>query len=644
MDFFDRQETARKKTKVLIVYFALAVIGITLSVYAVLLVVNLWGSNDLLAEDDFELLDWPLLAGASIGTLAVILFGTGFKSLQLSAGGAFVAKELGGRRVDQQTNNPAERRLLNIVEEMAIASGVPVPDVYVLEGEDTVNAFAAGKTPSDAVIGVTRGCMRMLSRDELQGVIAHEYSHILNGDMRLNMRLIALIFGITALTIVGRILLHSTSGSRNRNGAPFLFIGLALIIIGFVGILCGRLIQRAVSRQREFLADASAVQFTRNPDGMSGALKKIGALGSRVDDPHIEEASHMMIASALSNDRGSLFATHPPLAARIRAIDPHWDGTFDDVRIPSYDEGRGRRAVPSRAGGAGKASLAGDEFIKAAGMLSAGALAHLGELHGEHLNQAQAIIQEFPSAWREMAGDPSGAQMIVLALLLAQGEGKGDGKEILLQHLDEGTCREIDNLQRAFEALHSSRKLALVDLAIASLRRLSRSEYQSFLRIMTQLMESDERIDLFEFTIQKVIKRHLDIHFHKTKPAEIYYRQLSQLKNETAVLLSTLATLSGDDESHHLAAFAAGADMLRSELGGEPIRYQGRVGLEKIDEALAHFDAATPRPKKLLLHAAARTVTHDERTTSQEAELLRAMADTIGVPIPPFVQQVEPAP
>ena len=284
----------------------------------------------------------PELFGlVAMGTSAVIAAGSLYKMAALSGGGHTVAELLGGRLLRADAATPAERRLLNVVEEMAIASGVPVPPVYLLENELGINAFAAGHAPGDAVVAVTAGTLARLSRDELQGVIAHEFSHILNGDMRLNIRLMGVLFGILVIGLTGWIIFRSTTGGYVRLGArdddrkgfnPLPLIGLALYVIGYVGVFFGNLIKAAVSRQREFLADASAVQFTRNPDGIAGALKKIGAVaeGSRIQDPHAEEASHMFFGDALSGwtELFGLLATHPPLVERIKRIDPSFDGDF----------------------------------------------------------------------------------------------------------------------------------------------------------------------------------------------------------------------------------------------------------------------------------------------------------------------------
>jgi len=325
MDFFDRQEKARRNTKLLVVYFVLGVALLIASVYlAALLIFAGVGSGHHRFSDapiHFALWNPKLFFGVVVGTLAVISIGSISKTAELAQGGSAVAEMLGGRLVNSSTTDPDERKLLNVVEEMALASGVPVPHVYVLDNERGINAFAAGHSTSDAVVTVTRGCMTVLKRDELQGVIGHEFSHILNGDMRLNLRLMGMIFGILCLAVVGRVLLQVRSGSsRDRNPLPL--VGRALLLIGWIGMVFGRLIQAAVSRQREFLADASSVQFTRNPAGLSGALQKIGGLsyGSKLEAAHAGEASHMFFGNGMGESLFGLMDTHPPLEERIERL------------------------------------------------------------------------------------------------------------------------------------------------------------------------------------------------------------------------------------------------------------------------------------------------------------------------------------
>lgn len=359
MDFFERQDQARRSTRRLIAYFMLAVVLIVASIYiAVIAIVYAFSVNRVL-ERPFQWWDPDMLLWVTGATVSVVVIGSLYKIFALSQGGEVVARWLGGRLIDSDTPKPQERRLLNVVEEMAIASGISVPSVFLLEEEKSINAFAAGFTPADAVIGVTSGTLQILSRDELQGVIAHEFSHILNGDMRLNIRLIGVLNGILMIAMIGYGILRGTrtSSSKKNGGAAVLLFGAALLIIGYVGVFFGKLIKSAVSRQREFLADASAVQFTRNPDGIAGALKKIGGLahGSRIANSKAEEASHLFFSNGmhgkaspflsmrnrtppvLTQSAFSFMATHPPLETRIKRIDPSFDGRFLSVHFPSKE-------------------------------------------------------------------------------------------------------------------------------------------------------------------------------------------------------------------------------------------------------------------------------------------------------------------
>src|SRR3954466_11848908 len=336
-DFFQRQSDARRNTKWLVVMFTLAVIGIVgTTMFATALATGAMQERQSYRGGRYgrRSFPWESTIMSGVAALGLIAGGSLFKIAQLSGGGTVVAERLGGRRVYPNTTDPTERRLLNVVEEMALASGVPVPAVFLLSEEMGINAFAAGHTPSDCVIGVTRGTAQQLTRDQLQGVVAHDFSHILNGDMRLDLRLMGVLYGILLMGLTGRELLRwgafsggrSSNSRRDNSGLYLLAIGLTFMVVGFLGMLFGNLIKAAVSRQREFLADASAVQFTRNPEGIAGALKRIGAavFGSKLISPRVAEASHMFFAEGFA----SLFATHPPLETRIRAIDPDWDGQY----------------------------------------------------------------------------------------------------------------------------------------------------------------------------------------------------------------------------------------------------------------------------------------------------------------------------
>ncbi len=626
-DFFQRQDDARKRTRLLVMLFIGAVgvvIGLNYLLHGLL---TYWGEGT-----------WaPSLALASGAAGAVIGMGSGFKMMQLSGGGAVVAKDLGGREVDPHTRDPDEKRLLNIVQEMSIASGVPVPQVWVMDGEDGINAFAAGKTTSDAVIGVTRGCLRAMNRDELQGVIAHEFSHILNGDMRLNMRMIGVVHGILVIAIIGGLIFRAAArmrgGGKNNPAPALLLTGAALYGIGYFGVLLGRLIKSAVSRQREFLADASAVQFTRNPEGIGRALMKIGgsAHGAKLKAERAEEASHMMFGN-LKNNLTSLFATHPPLEERIRAVLPGWDGKF----LEPGRSGRPEETPRSQATEAKQPAIA--PWQVAAGVLAAastaqGVVGRVGELSHADLENAAKLRQALPPEIEALLQEPRGAQAVIFGLLVSGDESAELGT--LAQHADADTLQTARAVASMVESWHSTHAIALIDLAIPALRRLTPAEYGEFIQVLDALIESDAQMDLFEFMLQSVLRRHLERWFSKSPPPAIRYRAFPQLLPELETVLTAVCGVGARTPEAAGAALQAGRKLLADH--GIYLELQPRpASLQDTAAALTKFDAATPLVKKQLLMACAVVAAADHDITGSEVELLRAIADTIGCPMPPM--------
>jgi Zn-dependent protease with chaperone function len=644
VDFFERQDKARRNTKLLVFYFSLAVLSLILAVNtAVSLIFTGFTAANSIDEPSIGWSRSELLFWVTIGTLAVILIGSVFKSLQLARGGSVVAELLDGRLINSNTSDADERKLLNVVEEMSIASGVPVPQVYVMDSEAGINAFAAGHSASDAAISVTRGCMKMLSRDELQGVIGHEFSHILNGDMRVNLRLMGLVFGILCLTVIGRILVR-TSGRKN----PLPLLGLALIIVGWAGVFFGRLIQAAVSRQREVLADASAVQFTRNPSGLAGALKKIGGLtyGSRINSPHAEEASHLFFANGLGD---SLFATHPPLVERIRALDPSFDGRFPRV-IPerpsdvSPAPGAAQLSRPPQIPGLPLVQAEGDRF--AAPFISQHAvIANIGQATTQHLRYAMDFHQAIPPGLEAAARDPLGAGALVCAFLLAS-EPATRRKQ--LDDLADATSEAIrDEIMRVWpdtQSIPPQAKIPMVDLALPALRRLSPQQFEQFRAATETLVASNSETDLFVYMLRKIVVRHLETYFFPEQRRVTQFYALRPLASDCGVLLSATAYAGQENATKAYAAFGQGAESLsraaRSEIPWLP---PDQCDLSHIDAALARLSQAVPQIKKNVLNACAQTVVADGVIQEGEAELLRAIADTIDCPVPPFVQPHEEA-
>ena len=573
--------------------------------------------------------------------------GSPFKTLELAKGGSVVATNFGGRLVNPSTTDPDERKLLNVVEEMAIAAGIPVPQVYLLPEERGINAFAAGHSTSDAVVAVTEGSIKLLTRDELQGVIGHEFSHILNGDMRLNLRLMGIVFGILCLSVIGRVLFQIRGrSSRDRNPLPLL--GLALLVIGWVGVLFGRLIQAAVSRQREFLADASSVQFTRNPAGLAGALKKIGGLsyGSKLEAAHAEEASHMFFGNGMGESFLHIMDTHPPLAARIRAIDPSFDGTFPPVSIAQIattapQVTRAPRGAPipfpfpgmSRPQG-GLAGLASPPVVAAQTVMPS-----LGNPTTAHLRYAEGLRASIPASLQAAAREPMAASALVYALLLSDDEAARRKQLDELTHAtSDAMAQETLRVLPEAQAVATHAKLPLVDLALPGLRHLSPAQFQEFRAAVQTLVESDSEIDLFEYVVQKIVLRHLEPHFAPARKPIIQFYALKPLASDCAVLLSALAYVGQTEPDKIEFAFQQGARTLNYAAQTQLLLASaGGCDLTQVDAALDRLSQAVPQIKKNVINACAQTVAADGIIQETEAELLRAIADTLDCPIPPFL-------
>ena len=680
--FYQRQDAARKNTTKLVALFIIAVVLIVGLVSAATwyAIEEFATPRSLAGSSGFDRPSNKFSLFAGLGTLALVILGSLYKVVELRrGGGTLVAESLGGRRISPQTKVADQRKLMNIVEEMALASGVPVPPVYLIN-EDGINAFAAGYSPSDAVLGVTTGCISQLSRDELQGVIAHEFSHILNGDMRMSIKLMGVLHGILLIGLTGQIVLRSLvyGGGRSRRNKKdnegggilvIIVIAVAAIAIGFIGVFFGNLIKAAVSRQREFLADSSAVQFTRNPDGIAGALKRIGGSnnGSRIENSNASEASHLFFSQAVWEGIGGLWATHPPLAQRIRAIDANWDGKFtsssktSSKRTPTTKGATSpQSAVTSGFAGASSETSAAaptpatatvpsslsnnsNEVIPLAAAIAEeaplggihNALESVGDPSREHQQYASTLIADLPERLLDAIRDPFGARVVVYCLLL------DTDFEIRLKQL--GIIKKLGGnavhilatrLADDTDALAIQKRLPVVDLCLASLRSLSKNQYKEFINCFNELVKADKKIDLFEWIIIQVITRHLKPHFEPTKPSPEGHEKLRRLSPECSVLLSAIAT-AGNDSEVAGQAFKAGAAELK-DLSLKQI--ESKAGdLNRLAKALNSLRRASASERKRLIDACSAAIEADGHITWQEAELLRGVGDLLDCPIPPII-------
>jgi Zn-dependent protease with chaperone function len=650
MDFFAAEQRAKKRTTRLLVLFGFAVAGTIAAGYvATVLALRANSVRDSYRRDPYgeasaaepEPFFRPgLFAAVSLGTLAVIGGASLYKWSEFSGGGSAVAESVGGRRVDPHTTDPREHQLLNVVEEMAIASGLPVPAVYVMDQEPAINSFAAGLTTSDAVVTVTRGTLEKLSRDELQGVVAHEFSHILNGDMRMNVRISAIIFGILVIGLAGRATLWGMrygrfGSSRGKGGGGVIVIlaaGLALLVVGYVGYFFGRLIQASLSRQREFLADASAVQFTRNPGGVTGALKKIGgyAIGSTLETHKAAGISHFFFAQEFVSNFGGLWATHPPLDVRIRAIDPGFDGKFFEPKEMVDVAKEPWSKVPHMPAQAPAPSP------QAAAAFGAALAAAAGTLSPEGAAQAQAIIAEIPASVRTAARSPHDAPILLYGLLLSDDESVRQ-KQLACVAGSEGAdaLRTLEQLDTALRQLKPSHKLPVLQLALPALKALPQSALGSFAGTLDDLVQADGKVTTFEFALQRLVLRALAINRAPSAAVTQIY-SFKAVTAEISVVLSALAHASSDDANEAARAFAEGAAQLKLVEGEISLLSEAESGLVPLDAALDKLAGASGPIKQRLLVAAAHVVSADGVLLTQEAELLRAVAASLDVPVPPI--------
>ncbi|MDH4228739.1 MAG: M48 family metallopeptidase [Nitrospirota bacterium] len=675
MDFFEAQEQSRASTTRLVLLFALAVLTLVLlTVVSVgVFVAYLEGYGTPSPQTVLAALPPLRVAEIAAAVLVVVLAGTLYKMAVLSGGGRVVAENLGGVRVSRDSSDTDLLRLLNVVEEMAIASGTPVPPVYLLEHESGINAFAAGFSPRDAVIGVTRGAVRELSREQLQGVIAHEFSHILNGDMRLNLRLMGVLHGILVVGYLGRGVLRSirtTTRSRSRRGGgggPLVLLALALLVIGYGGVFFGNLIKAAVSRQREFLADASAVQFTRDPGGIAGALKRIGGLasGSLISSSSAAEASHLFFGAGLASWLGML-ATHPPLEQRIRRIDSRWDGKFDArpprsahdgkpgeggavenaVSIPvnapvdmpvDMPVGMSVGKIVDRSVGDSVDSVVGGAML-AAVVASAAHIGQVGRPGGTSLNAARALLERIPPVVRAACAEAGTARVVVCSLLLDPDAVTRSRQLLRMEEYGGGAFTALaQKLQPTLSGMPPELRLPVLDLALPALHGMSDSQRRSFARHLKDLAETDAHTSVFEWVVQTIAGRYLEAQGRRSLPMRDRNQPMSRAREPIAVLLSALAhagAVAGEEDAGGVAARAFEAGAMQLNVAGLALLPTEEVNGERLAMALRALEPLAPHDLRRLLEACAACIHADRLQRAEEVELLRAVCAALECPLP----------
>lgn len=626
MNFFERQTQVRKVSARLVLLFVVAVVGIIAVIDAAAFLLLARERQD--TADTIIVLSWLTLL-----LLLLIVATSFFRMLSLrNGGGGKVARAVGGVYVPEDTTDPQLRRLRNVVEEIAIASGTPVPELYLLPREQGINAFAAGWSPSDAAVAVTRGTLERLNRDELQGVIAHEFSHVVNGDMRLNIRLMGLLFGILALAVIGRIALYA---GRGRNGMPIAVVGLIAIVAGYIGLFCGRLIKAAVSRQREYLADASAVQFTRQTEGIAGALKKIGGLdaGSRLRSGKTDDVSHMLFGEG--RRLSSMFATHPPLDQRIKQLDP----SFDPAELSALRE-RWSSAPPSGMAEDAALGLAPAPPIAARAperfpISPDSVVAGIGDPAAASYQQGHDLLRRIPA---EFAGKARRAETVVpliFGLLMATAETPRRNQHAALaasygQDFADTVRQEGD----AVRALAPELRLPLAELAFSALRRREAHELEQVIATVGDLVSADGVVDVFEYCLSTLLHTELHEALHHRPPWRERRQRLAGNERAVATLFAVLARIGSDDPSEGIAAFEAG---LARVLPGTSIPFAAPDdGLIALDAVWPVLDGLHGPEKARLVEGLVLVVSNDGVMTLAEIELLRTVCALLHAPMPPM--------
>jgi len=643
VNFFDAQDQARRSSRRLVIAYIVATIAIVLGVTAIVGV----------ALFNFSMRDYELTLGQFIREQASVLLATGlittlvifgaslYKTSRLSAGGGRVAVDMGGTQVPANVQDPLRRRLRNVVEEMAIASGVPVPEIYVLEQEQGINAFAAGYSPSDAAIAVTRGTLELLDRDELQGVVAHEFSHILNGDMKLNIRLMGVLFGIIALGLVGRLVFRGSyhasivSSRRERSHPAVMLIGLGLVILGAIGVFFARIIKAGVSRQREYLADASAVQFTRQTDGIANALKKIGGYseGSTINATDPEEVSHMLFGSGAS--LSGMFATHPPLVERIQALDP----SFSEADFPRLDPRNRRVETESDSR---HAAFTGDVAMPIANDLTIEQAETIADTVGrptnEHVEFAQRLRHSIPEDLYDAAHSTELVYLLAVALVLDR-SGNVSDRQLALVHEQLGQQR-AQIVRRYYDELAKTGaefRLPLLEIAFPALKQRPAEGLSYLISLTARLIEVDGEIDLFEFCFYRIMMANLDRAIDPTGRRNAHRPKRRELRSAASNLLRILADYGHDTDEDRIAAFGAGQAALGTWARNEAFKSDRDYTFRILNHSLDVLSGLNSKGQASLLRAISATARHDGKLSIAEAELIRAVCSTLDYPLPPII-------
>ncbi|HEY5653052.1 MAG TPA: M48 family metalloprotease [Pontiella sp.] len=662
-DFFAKQENARKRKRILYLSFGLSITITILMVYLFAIIIIypaqlLQGAShyEKFIFTPFRLWQPSIFLQVSISILMFIGIATYFRLQNLKqSADAYVTKRFHARRVALTTNDPSERRLLNIIEEMSIASGLPILPVYVMERQKGINAFTIGACPAQSIIVVTSGALRALTRDELQGVMAHEFSHVLNGDVSLNTLMAGILEGLLVIYETGEIITPSYSNTNELKTSLSIFaMGLVaqmvrmaaatLRLIGYAGVLCGHVIKSTTNRASERMADAAAVQFTRNPLGLAGALKKVGGLkeGSYILSPYSGEIGHMCFGNG--EDVTAWLSTHPPLKERVKWLDPSFNGKFEPYTLPKATESQPEETNNTSVAGAALATaLAAQDRPRFKPMNSNALINSIGRPQDENVDIARTLLDSIPEQLKSHAQDPCGARMLVYFMLLNSEETIRDQQmELIHSEAEPAVFNLLEQAVDSIDPIHPALRMPLIDLAVPTLKLLSREQYITFRKLVKKLTESDRQVDLFEYALLRILVYRLDPAFGaKPKRKPFNYYSMRGLEKATSTILSTIALYGHATEKAAESAFKNTVKHITKTGAGFEFLGIKECSWKNLNHALDQFEESSFKVKQWLLATTLACLMHDKKITVEEVELFRIIAITLDCPVPPWVAPTE---
>jgi Zn-dependent protease with chaperone function len=630
MNFFAAQKKAKKYTFRLFVLEFLGLIGIVAC--AELVIISILYYLNSPNPQTFIEFSTELILGLSVILFPIVLFIIFFASLYKRFslrrnGGKAIAEALGGKLLNHESDNIDEKKVLNVVEEMAIASGISVPPVYMLDDE-SINAFAAGFDKDDIVIGVTKGTVKLLSRDELQGVIAHEFSHIFNGDMKINMNITSSLYGLLFLGMTGRSILYALSRMKSNSDKAdnikfaLSLLGVSFIIIGFFGYLFGHIMKLAISRQREYLADATAVQYTRDTQGIANALKKIGgfASGSKIESTKASEFSHFYFANGDKSFISKMMSTHPPLDVRIKVLDKDWDGIYlNPLKSKKEDKVKSNKQ---------KTTQKSKHVILVSTLLNS--LDRIGE---PNVDAAKEMLELIPKSIKKESASLLGSINVVLSLLLDKNSEEQRVKQlgIVSSTYSESFSKDVVKVYNDLMKNYNGSYLNIASVSIPQLRQLSINQYETFRKVFLELIQSDNKVSFYEWMMQRIIINQLDVVFGIKKAEDERYYSIQSIKDEINLLISKFAYSEYKDNVKSKEA----VESLRKN-GNQLLEYidSNHYTLEDIDRALDKIALADKKISVSILKDLIVLADHNGELSQIELDLIKTISISVGIPIP----------